>query len=367
MERISISGLTSADFCTLLDIVYKVNSTTSFPEGWQEALTYINQATRTDASALSVIESQSGALPDIIIHGHDLALPDDLPKRIFLEETFLPKAISRGVTVWRPCDLVSERTWHQSRVYREFLAPNGYRYAVCIGMGHGSSPTGVMCLLRGNSAQPYSENELRLLRLLQPHIENAVNKALLFKSVVDVRDALQAGIEQFDRPIFVFDKDLELVRMNISARQLCEQSSSFEAALSVIREAVVRLVDLKSSGKSVFDYPTGVKCVLDGKVYMIEGSKVCLSDASSLRWTIVAIDMTTHLTDAMRLSMAANELSQREAEICMMLVSGMSNREIAEKLFIAEFTVKDHVKSIFDKLGVSSRSEIAPKLLGLLV
>lgn len=366
MQRVSIPELTTADFCTLLDVVYKVNRTTSFPEGWQEALACINQATRSDASVLCVINSQIGALSDIIIQGCDHCLPDDLPKQISLEETLVPKAISRGMTVWRPCDLVSEQTWRESRVYREFLDPNGYRYAVVIQMGNGSSPTGALCLLRRNSSQPYGEHELHMLRLLQPHIENAFNKALVFKSVVDARDALQAGIEQFDRPIFVFDQDLELVRMNISARQLCENSSSFETALSAIKQAALRLIDLKSSGRTNFDYPAGVKCILNGKVYMIEGSKVCLPDPPSFRWIIVTIDMTTHLLEAMRLSMAANEFSRREAEICMMLVSGMSNREIAEKLFIAEFTVKDHVKSIFDKLGVSSRSEIAPKLLGLL-
>lgn len=367
MKRVSISDLTTADFCTLLDVVYEVNRTTSFPEGWHEALACINHATGSDASVLSLIEPQTGAVSDIITQGCDLALPEDLPNCISLDETLVPKAISRGMTVWRPSDLVFEQIWLESRVYREFLAPNGYRYAVAIHMGHGSSPTGVVCLLRRNSSQPYSEYELHMLRLLQPHIENAFNKALLFKSVVDARDALQAGIEQFDRPIFVFDEDLELVRMNISARQLCEKSSSFETALSAIKEATIRLANLKLSGQTNFDYPTGVKCILDGKVYMIEGSRVCLSDGSSLRWTVVAVDMTTHLLEAMRLSMAANDLSQREAEICTMLVSGMSNREIAEKLFIAEFTVKDHVKSIFDKLGVSSRSEIAPKLLGLLV
>jgi len=366
MERVSIPDLTAADFCTLLDIVYKVNRTTSFPEGWQEALACINQATRSDASVLCVINPQTGALSDIIIQGCDNSLPDDLPKHISLEETLVPKAISRGMTVWRPCDIVSERTWLESRVYREFLAPNGYHYAVAIEMRHDSSPTGLMCLLRKNSSQPYSEHELHILRLLQPHFDNAFNKAFLFKSVIDAKNALQAGIEHFDRPIFVFDEDLELVRINISARRLCEQSSSFEAALSAIKQAAIRLIDLKLSGQTSFDYPTGVKCILDGKVYMIEGSKVCLSDPSSFRWIIVAIDMTTHLLEAMRLSMAANEFSRREAEICMMLVSGLSNREIAEKLFIAEFTVKDHVKSIFDKLGVSSRSGIAPKLLGLL-
>lgn len=57
-------------------------------------------------------------------------------------------------------------------------------------------------------------------------------------------------------------------------------------------------------------------------------------------------------------------LSRREAEICRMLMRGLSNRAIAEKLFISEFTVKDHVKSIMGKLQVSHRSEVAARILG---
>lgn len=57
-------------------------------------------------------------------------------------------------------------------------------------------------------------------------------------------------------------------------------------------------------------------------------------------------------------------LSRREAEACRMLVKGLSNRAIAEKLFISEFTVKDHVKSIMGKLQVSHRSEVAARILG---
>ena len=58
-------------------------------------------------------------------------------------------------------------------------------------------------------------------------------------------------------------------------------------------------------------------------------------------------------------------LSSREGEICTMLVGGLSNRGIAGKLFLSEFTVKDHVKNIFEKLEISSRSEVAARLLGL--
>jgi len=58
------------------------------------------------------------------------------------------------------------------------------------------------------------------------------------------------------------------------------------------------------------------------------------------------------------------DLSSRQEEIALLAATGHSNRQIAEKLFITEYTIKDHLKEIFQKIGVHSRSELCPKILG---
>lgn len=52
-------------------------------------------------------------------------------------------------------------------------------------------------------------------------------------------------------------------------------------------------------------------------------------------------------------------LSAREREIVMLVAQGYKNKEMAEKMFISEQTVKNHLHNIFDKLGVSDRLELA--------
>ena len=49
-------------------------------------------------------------------------------------------------------------------------------------------------------------------------------------------------------------------------------------------------------------------------------------------------------------------LSARESEIMSLIADGHTNGEIASSLFLAEKTVKNHVRSIYSKLGVGSRS-----------
>ena len=52
-------------------------------------------------------------------------------------------------------------------------------------------------------------------------------------------------------------------------------------------------------------------------------------------------------------------LSTREREIVQLVAQGFKNKEMAEKMFISEQTVKNHLHNIFDKLGVSDRLELA--------
>jgi DNA-binding NarL/FixJ family response regulator len=58
-------------------------------------------------------------------------------------------------------------------------------------------------------------------------------------------------------------------------------------------------------------------------------------------------------------------LTERELEILRLMVSGIGNREIAAALALSEGTVKNHVSSIFSKLGVSDRTKAVLRAIAL--
>ena len=63
----------------------------------------------------------------------------------------------------------------------------------------------------------------------------------------------------------------------------------------------------------------------------------------------------TFVRDAHRL--ASLGITPRELEILELIASGLSNREIAGKIFVSENTVKTHSSRLFDKLGAKRRTQ----------
>jgi DNA-binding NarL/FixJ family response regulator len=65
-------------------------------------------------------------------------------------------------------------------------------------------------------------------------------------------------------------------------------------------------------------------------------------------------------------SLAQELLSGREREVLLYTATGLSNKELADRLGISEGTVKAHLTSIFQKLGVRGRTELAAAYHGLI-
>lgn len=66
-----------------------------------------------------------------------------------------------------------------------------------------------------------------------------------------------------------------------------------------------------------------------------------------------------HLAAAVQAQVPGPILSARELEVLELIVKGLANKQIAYVLNIAEHTVKNHVKSILDKLDVEDRTQAA--------
>ena len=78
-----------------------------------------------------------------------------------------------------------------------------------------------------------------------------------------------------------------------------------------------------------------------------------------LRGLLARIEMQGSTTHRVPSLLGSETLTPRDREVFALIVQGKTNREIAKALFLAEATVKAHVRQILRKLGVRTRTEAA--------
>jgi DNA-binding CsgD family transcriptional regulator len=89
----------------------------------------------------------------------------------------------------------------------------------------------------------------------------------------------------------------------------------------------------------------------------------CLSTGPSASTGMVAVVIEPAKSGEIApIIVEAYALSARERDVVRGLARGMSTAEIAAELFLSAHTVRDYVKSVFEKVGVSSRGELVAKL-----
>src|ERR1700730_6706402 len=91
--------------------------------------------------------------------------------------------------------------------------------------------------------------------------------------------------------------------------------------------------------------------------------RACHMSGTSGRSLLLVLERVQR-RDAVAQNLERFALSPRECDVVMLVLYGHSNRRIADQLFLTEYTVEDHLKRIFAKLTVKSRTALAAKILG---
>src|ERR1700683_1144832 len=95
-----------------------------------------------------------------------------------------------------------------------------------------------------------------------------------------------------------------------------------------------------------------IQCVRDGKIW-----------ASATQWEWIVAELAKAPVASTNRSPLTKALSKREEEVARLVAAAMSNRELSQKLGLSEHTVKNYLSRIFEKLGISTRTELVLRVL----
>lgn len=160
----------------------------------------------------------------------------------------------------------------------------------------------------------------------------------------------------------VYPDDRESVRETL--RQALAQRSSFTLEYRAVR-ADGRVRTLRNRGEVVVDEA--------GKPIRVIGIAQDITDAKLAREALQATsyDLERRAIELQKLALrAAAEpaphppLTSRQLEILRLVAGGLTSTQIAKRLFLAEATVKWHVKQILSKTGSSNRAEAVARVFG---
>jgi DNA-binding CsgD family transcriptional regulator len=249
---------------------------------------------------------------------------------------------------------------NQSARYREFLEPQGFTDELRAVLRVGDSPWGAIDLLRRRGQAAFSQQETELVASLSAPLGEALRSrarpaGLRGRPVPDGRPGL-----------LLFDRRGGLVSANQEARAWLAELPSEQDLPSDLGVGVPMWM-LGTVFGALAVARGGGDGTARSRVRTRRGTwLVChaslLCDADDVLTGVAVVIEPATAAEIAPIIVQAYDLTDHEQQITRLIARGAGTAEIADELFLSAHTVRDYVKTIFAKVGVSSRGELVAKL-----
>ena len=251
--------------------------------------------------------------------------------------------------------------------YRDFVKPQGYGDELRAVFRVGDSTWAVAALYRDEGREPFDEDDVALFDAVSAIVAGAY-RARAAMTTPAVGLAAQPGLLLFDRANTLTSANAE------AARWLCEiygTDRDGQSWLEVLADPAVDdlslpfptiplLVRARAVAAGHEDQPARLRLRdRSGRWVVLHAS--CL-DSRDAQGNVAVVVEPAKSADIAPIVIEAYGLSPRERDVVRSIARGSSTPEIAAELFLSAHTVRDYIKSVFEKIGVSSRGELVAKL-----
>jgi DNA-binding CsgD family transcriptional regulator len=245
--------------------------------------------------------------------------------------------------------------------YRDVLQPKGFGDELRGVLRADDGSWGLFALFRGEGEPAFDEAECELVAGLCGPLG-----ASLREHAQPVTHPFAQG-EEFGPGLMLFDPGGELISLNDDALVWLEELAgsrvereAFDYPLPMVvagtlmrARAVAEERDRRSARARIRSRATGRWLVCHAS---------CMRDASGELGNTALVIEPAKASEIAPIIAQAYQLTPREQEVTHLIAQGVGTADIADRLYLSPHTVRDHVKTIFEKVGVSSRGELVAKL-----
>jgi DNA-binding CsgD family transcriptional regulator/PAS domain-containing protein len=253
--------------------------------------------------------------------------------------------------------------WASLRPAKTVPAPRPKTLALSLNFGKTYLLEGTLTLFR-KKRRPWTDAENLRFNILRPLLAQHLAMTAELDTALASRTWVLTALEHSCSAVLLMDSRGSILFANDRADDLLSRQT--EEGLSVFttegRTAPLLSVLIRLAGSSA--PPERLPLVItNGRA--VEVSLHLSSAPSDPTGPVYAVTLTERealsLMDV-KLYLEQRGVSDREAQVVDGVLRGLRNAEIARELFICEYTVKDHLKRVFSKLGVSSRGALMQAL-----
>jgi DNA-binding CsgD family transcriptional regulator len=306
----------------------------------------------------------------LITHALVEEMGDEGGLRLFLEHVYFEDDVLEFNWMVRnrlPAGLLSEATGgklEQAPRYRELQAPAGLGYELRGAFSTGNTQLwGGLCLSREKGRPDFTAREVAFMRRVAPHLGAGLRAATLQQELHANQDSDDAA------GVLVLDEWGTVVQHNPAAeRRLSElgdlgarwrAGEGLPAPIWTVLGALKRALNPETD-RELNSSPYVRVRARSGRWLTLQASRTESTHTRPAASMVVIAPASPK--EVLRLRAMGYGLSPREQEVVGLAVRGASTKQISKALYISEYTVKDHLKNIFGKVGVRDRRALVKQL-----
>ena len=240
------------------------------------------------------------------------------------------------------------------RLRREVLCPSGFGDALFAGLADRGTYWGHLSLYRGADRPSFTLAEVDRVHALVAPIGEALRQACICSPGDTTGADLGPGT-------LLLDADLRVLGATRFAAAWMREQVPDEPSdeLPPVVYALAAWLDAFADQEPALPRPRARMRGRGGDWLVVSADRLDGAAAGQIAVTIEP----ARPAEVVPMLTAAYGLTEREGELVELVLDGLSTAEIAKTLFITRYTVQDHLKAVFNKVGVSSRGELTARLV----